>query len=221
MRTGRNWFSRCRRADATEVDSLIRVVLAEDQALVRGALAALLGLESDIEIVAQAGTGDEALRLVAEHRPDVVITDIEMPGMTGIGLAEELQRTGSATRVIVVTTFGRAGYLRRALDAGVSAYLLKDGPSAELAEAVRRVHAGMRVIDPQLAADAWTERDPLTERERLVLRLAGDGRSAGAIASQIGLSEGTVRNYLSEAIGKLGAGNRIEAARIAREKGWL
>lgn len=181
----------------------------------------MLGLESDIEIVAQAGTGDEALRLVAERRPDVVITDIEMPGMTGIGLAQELQRAGSATRVIVVTTFGRAGYLRRALDAGVSAYLLKDGPAAELAEAVRRVHAGMRVIDPQLAADAWTERDPLTERERQVLRLAGDGLSASAIASQIGLTEGTVRNYLSEAIGKLGAGNRVEAARIAREKGWL
>jgi two-component system response regulator DesR len=144
-----------------------------------------------------------------------------MPEQTGIDVALALQREGSTTRVIVVTTFGRAGYLRRALDAGVSAYLLKDGPAADLAEAVRRVHAGLRVIDPQLALDTWSERDPLTERERLVLRLAGDGLSAAAVAARVGLSEGTVRNYLSDAIGKLGASNRVEAARIAREKGWL
>jgi two-component system response regulator DesR len=199
----------------------IRVVLAEDQGLVCGALAALLRLEDDIDVVAQAADGDEALALVRTHRPSVLVTDIEMPKRTGLELAREVQQLGMSTRVIVVTTFARSGYLRRALDAGVTGYLLKDRPSSELAAAVRTVHAGGRAIDPALALDPWTERDPLSDRERTVLRLAGQGLTAGTIAAQLHLTDGTVRNYLSEAIGKVGAANRIEAARIARERGWL
>lgn len=199
----------------------IRVVLAEDQTLVLGALAALLGLENDIEVVAMASDGASALRLVAEHRPDVLVTDIEMPVMTGIELAAAVRRDHPKTRVAIVTTFARPGYLRRALDAGVSGYLLKDAPASELAEAIRRINMGLRVIEPTLAVDAWTERDPLSERERAVLKLAGDGSSSHEIAGKLGLSDGTVRNYLSEAIGKLGAANRVDAARIARERGWL
>jgi two-component system response regulator DesR len=199
----------------------IRVVIAEDQALVRGALAALLALEGDIDVVAQAADGDEALALVARHRPAVLVTDIEMPGRTGLELARDLRGRDSGTRVIIVTTFARSGYLRRALDAGVAGYLLKDRPSSELAAAVRAVHAGGRAIDPALALDSWTDRDPLSERERTVLRLAGEGLTAGSIAAQLHLSDGTVRNYLSEAIGKVGGTNRIDAARIARDRGWL
>jgi two-component system response regulator DesR len=200
---------------------MIRVVLAEDQALVRGALAALLGLEGDIDVVAQAADGEEALALVQQHRPHVLVTDIEMPRRTGLELANELRAGDLATRIIIVTTFARSGYLRRALDAGVAGYLLKDRPSSELAAAVRTVHGGGRVIDPALALDSWTQRDPLSERERTVLRLAGEGLTAGSIAAQLHLTDGTVRNYLSEAIGKVGGANRIEAARIARERGWL
>ena len=200
----------------------IRVVIAEDQAMVLGALAALLEMEDDIEVVARARTGDEALKLVQEHRPEVFITDIEMPGRTGLEVAAELKRRGALVRVIILTTFARAGYLRRALEAGASGYLLKDMPAEQLADAVRRVRTGLRVIDPQLAAEAWTnEPDPLTDRERQVLRLAGEGVASSDIALQLNLSEGTVRNYLSEAISKLGAANRVEAARIARSKGWL
>ncbi|HZW98762.1 MAG TPA: response regulator transcription factor, partial [Trueperaceae bacterium] len=203
----------------------VRVVIAEDQAMVRGALAALLELEGDIEVVAQASDGDEALALVKEHEPDVLVTDIEMPGSTGLELAAavaELRHRGElATKVVILTTFARAGYLRRALDAGAAGYLLKDAPASQLADALRRVHAGGRAVDPELAVEAWGEEDPLTDRERRVLRLAAEGHTTAAIASALGLSEGTVRNYLSEAIGKLGASNRIEAARIAREKGWL
>ena len=203
----------------------MRVVIAEDQAMVRGALAALLELEGDIEVVAQASDGDEALALVKEHEPDVLVTDIEMPGSTGLELAAavaELRQRGElATKVVILTTFARAGYLRRALDAGATGYLLKDAPASQLADALRRVHAGGRAVDPELAVEAWGEEDPLTDRERRVLRLAAEGHTTAAIASALGLSEGTVRNYLSEAIGKLGASNRIEAARIAREKGWL
>jgi two-component system response regulator DesR len=200
---------------------VIDVVLAEDQGLVRGAIAALLELEGDIRVVAQCADGEEALHAVEKHVPDVLVTDIEMPKRTGLELAAELQQRKNAARIIIVTTFGRAGYLRRALDAGVSGYVLKDRPASELAAAVRKVHAGGRVIDPDLAVDSWTERDPLTERERAVLRLAGEGLASAAIAAQLHLSEGTVRNYLSEAIGKTGGANRIEAARIARERGWL
>jgi two-component system response regulator DesR len=199
----------------------IRVVIAEDQAMVRGALAALLAIEGDIEIAGQAQNGREALDLVAKLAPDIVLTDIEMPELTGLELAAELKRRRLPVRVVILTTFARAGYLRRALDAGVSGYLLKDAPAATLANAIRRIRAGGRVIDPELAAEAWTEADPLTDRERQVLRYAGEGAGGAEIAERLRLSEGTVRNYLSEAISKLGASNRTEAARIARQKGWL
>lgn len=190
--------------------------------MVLGALAALLEMEDDIEVVARARSGDEALRLIQQVRPQVFITDIEMPVLTGLEAAAELKRRNLPVKVIILTTFARAGYLRRALDAGAAGYLLKDMPAEQLADAVRRVHRGLRVIDPQLAAEAWTdEPDPLTERERQVLRLAGDGVGSLDIANELNLSEGTVRNYLSEAMSKLGAANRVEAARIARSKGWL
>lgn len=200
---------------------MIRVLIAEDQGLVLGALAALLELETDIEVVGRARDGAEALEMIGTSKPDVVLTDIEMPRMTGLELAAELKRRGTPTRVVIVTTFGRSGYLRRALDAGAAGYLLKDAPAERLAEAVRRVHQGLRAIDPDLAAAAWDEADPLTDRERQVLRLAGEGKSSSKIAAELHLSEGTVRNYLSEAISKLGADNRVEAARLARQKGWL
>ncbi|HSS52708.1 MAG TPA: response regulator transcription factor [Thermoanaerobaculia bacterium] len=201
---------------------MIRVLLAEDQSMVLGALAALLDLEPDIEVVGRAHDGREALAMLEAARPDVVLTDIEMPNLTGLELAAELKRRGSPARVVILTTFGRSGYLRRALDAGAAGYLLKDAPSERLAEAVRRVHAGLRAIDPDLAAAAWDdEADPLTDRERQVLRLAADGQPSARIATELHLSEGTVRNYLSEAISKLGAENRVDAARIARQKGWL
>jgi two-component system, NarL family, response regulator DesR len=200
---------------------MIRVLLAEDQSMVLGALAALLELEPDIEVVGRAHDGREALALLDTARPDVVLTDIEMPNLTGLELAAELKRRGSPARVVILTTFGRSGYLRRALDAGAAGYLLKDAPAERLAEAVRRVHAGLRAIDPELAAAAWEEADPLTDRERQVLRLAAEGHPSARIAAELHLSEGTVRNYLSEVISKLGAENRVEAARIARQKGWL
>lgn len=198
----------------------IRVVLAEDQTMVLGALAALLEMEGDISVVAQACNGKEALEAVLTHRPDVFITDIEMPEMSGLDVAGVL-KNHPTTRVIIVTTFARTGYLRRALDAGAAGYILKDRPVQDLAKAVRRVHQGLRVIDPELATEAWGEPDPLTERERQVLRLAAEGATTSDIAAHLGLSKGTVRNYLSEAISKLGAANRVEAGRIAREKGWL
>lgn len=199
----------------------ITVVLAEDQLMVLGALATLLGLEADIAVLGTASDGEEALRLVESLRPDVLLTDIEMPQMTGLEVATEVRRRGLPTQVVVLTTFGRSGYLRRALDAGVVGYLLKDAPAGTLAQAIREVHAGRRAIDPQLAADAWGEPDPLTDRERQVLRLAGDGLANAEIAGQLHLSEGTVRNYLSEAMSKLGASNRVAAARLARDRGWL
>jgi two-component system, NarL family, response regulator DesR len=200
---------------------VIRVVIAEDQTMILGALAALLEIEEDLEVVGQARSGPEAVELTLRQRPDVLLTDIEMPGLTGLDVAAEVRTRGSAARVIILTTFARPGYLRRALDVGAAGYLLKDAPSAQLADAIRRVAAGGRAIDPSLAAEAWTEPDPLTDRERQVLRLADEGLSGEAIARQLRLSDGTVRNYLSEAIGKLGAKNRTEAARLARQKGWL
>ncbi len=200
---------------------MIRVVIAEDQSMVLGALAALLETEQDIEVIGRARDGREALELVERLAPDVLISDIEMPESTGLEVASEIQRRRLATKVIILTTFARGGYLRRALDAGAAGYLLKDAPAADLANAVRRVMQGLRAVDPALAQEAWSERDPLTDRERQVLRLAADGRSGAAIAGELGLSEGTVRNYLSDAIAKLGAGNRVEAARLARQKGWL
>ncbi|MEA9565449.1 response regulator transcription factor [Xanthomonas sp. WHRI 8932A] len=200
---------------------MIRVLLAEDQALLRGALVALLGLEEDIEVVGSAGDGEAAWRELQRLQPDVLVTDIEMPGLSGLELAQRIQRQALPVRVMIVTTFARPGFLRRALDAGVAGYLLKDAPAEQLVSALRQVHRGGRVIDPQLAMDAWVEADPLSERERTVLRLAGEGRSASEIAQQLQLSHGTVRNYLSECIGKLGVANRIEAYRLARQKGWL
>lgn len=200
---------------------MIRVIIAEDQSLVLGALAALLDIEPDIDIVGTATDGARALHLVESLRPDVLVTDIEMPELTGLELAGEIARRKLPTRVIIVTTFGRGGYLRRALDAGAAGYLLKDSPADELADAVRNVHAGGHAIDPELARDAWGERDPLTDRERAVLRLAGEGLSGAAMAAKLFLAEGTVRNYLSSAISKLGAANRVEAARLARDRGWL
>ncbi len=199
----------------------LRVVIAEDQAMILGALAALLETEGDIQVVGQARDGREALKLTISEKPDLLLADIEMPEMTGLEVAAEIKRERLPVRVVILTTFARAGYLRRALDTGASGYLLKDSPASALADALRRIHAGGRVIDPELAVEAWTEADPLTERERQVLRHAGEGASGGEIAAKLNLSEGTVRNYLSEAISKVGASNRTEAARIARQKGWL
>jgi len=199
----------------------ITVVLAEDQLMVLGALSTLLELEADITVAGSASDGEEALHLVETLRPDVLLTDIEMPAMTGLEVAAEVRRRRLPTRVVILTTFARGGYLRRALDAGAVGYLLKDAPASALAQAVRDVHAGGRAIDPVLAADAWGEPDPLTDRERQVLRLAGDGLANVEIAGQLHLSEGTVRNYLSGAMSKLGASNRVAAARQARDRGWL
>ena len=200
---------------------MIRVLLAEDQAMVRGALSALLSLETDIDVLGSAADGEAAWRELQRLKPDILVTDIEMPGLTGLELAQRVQRHELPIKVVILTTFARPGFLRRALDAGVCGYLLKDSPAEQLADAIRRVRHGGRAVDPQLAIDAWSESDPLNDRERQVLRLAGDGLSAGDIATLLNLSAGTVRNYLSEAIGKLGATNRIEASRLARQKGWL
>jgi len=200
---------------------MIRIVLAEDQAMVRGALSALLGLEPDIEVLGSAADGEAAWRMLQQLQPDILVTDIEMPGLSGLELAQRIARQQLPIKVVIVTTVARSGFLRRALDAGVCGYLLKDAPAERLADALRQVQRGGRAIDPQLALDAWSQADPLNDRERQVLRLSGDGRSASEIASQLGLSHGTVRNYLSECIGKLGVANRIEAYRLARQKGWL
>ncbi len=201
---------------------MIRLLLADDQALVRGAMAALLGLEPDLEVVAEVGRGDEVLAAVVRHQPDVCVLDIEMPGLDGIEATAGLKAAGLATRILVVTTFGRPGYLRRALEAGASGFVVKDTPAAQLADAVRRVHAGLRVVDPQLAQESLVGGpNPLSEREVDVLRLAVQGDSASSIARALFLSAGTVRNHLSSAIGKTGAATSIEAALIARDNGWL
>lgn len=200
---------------------MIRVLVAEDQAMVLGALSALLELAGDIQVVARAPDGAAALDLIRIHKPDVIVSDIEMPGLTGIELAAMLTAEKNPARVLIVTTFGRPGYLRRALDAGVRGYLLKDTPSDQLADAVRKIAAGGNAVAPELAEAAWGVIDPLSEREREVLRLAEQGRSNKEIADALGLSLGTVRNYLYEAAQKLDAQNRVEAARIARANGWL
>ncbi len=201
---------------------MIRVLIAEDQSLVLGALATLLGLEEDIEVVATAADGQVAMNELARAGSvDLVLTDIEMPNMTGLELAETVRQEFPDTRVAIVTTFGRAGYLRRALEAGVRGYLLKDTPAEQLADAVRRIARGERVIAPELALSAWDGRNPLTERQQQVLRLAGDGMATRAIGEKLHLAEGTVRNYLSEAISELEAANRIDAYRLARQQGWL
>jgi len=200
----------------------IRIVIADDQALVRGALAALLALEPDIEVVGVAADGEEALTMVGSIAPDVCLMDIQMPGVDGIEATRLLRAASPATRVLIVTTFARPGYLRSALDAGAAGFMAKDAPAEELADAVRRVHSGLRVLDPALAEESLFEgANPLSDRERQVLRLAADGRSAAAIASEVFLSAGTVRNHLSSAIGKTGAGNRAQAVRIAQDKGWV
>jgi two-component system response regulator DesR len=200
----------------------IRVLIAEDQALVLGALAALLRMEDDIDVAGTAANGRDALAQCRTLQPDIVLTDVEMPHMTGLELAVALADAGLGCKVVIVTTFARSGYLRRALEAGVRGYLLKDAPAETLAAAIRQVHAGARAIAPELALESWSAgQDPLSERERQVLRLAGEGKTSAEIAKLVHLSEGTVRNYLSEAISKLGAGNRIEAYRTARNAGWL
>lgn len=199
----------------------ITVVLAEDQGMVLGAFAELLGLQPDITVLATADNGSDALAAVQVHEPDVLLTDIEMPGHSGLDLAEELHQRGSATKVLIVTTFARGGYLRRAMEAGVSGYVLKDAPIGELVDALRRVQAGERVVAQELAIAAWDHADPLTGRERELLREVAEGASNADIARRLHLAEGTVRNYLSTAMAKLGARNRAEAAKTARERGWL
>jgi two-component system response regulator DesR len=201
---------------------VIRVMLAEDQRMVRGALAALLGLEADLEVVGEASGGEEAVAVAARTRPDVVLLDIEMPGRDGLAAAPEIRAAVPDCKIMILTTFGRPGYLRRAMEAGASAFLVKDGPAQELAAAIRRVVAGERVIDPALAAAALSAGpNPLSPRERDVLDAGADGSTIADIAGRLHLSEGTVRNYLSSAINKVGARNRIEAVHTARAQGWL
>ncbi|OIQ46543.1 MAG: DNA-binding response regulator [Gammaproteobacteria bacterium MedPE] len=200
---------------------MIKILIAEDQSMVLGALSALLDLEDDFTVVATAENGEQAMSLAQQHDVDIVLTDIEMPKMTGIELAQALQRINYTAKVMILTTFTRSGYLRRAMDAGVKGYLLKDAPSDSLAQAVRQIHQGKVIVAPELITQAWGEVDPLTDKERKVLRLAYEGKTTEQISKAIYLSAGTVRNYLSEASSKLGAANRIEAARIAKQNGWL
>ncbi|HET8970773.1 MAG TPA: response regulator transcription factor [Candidatus Nanopelagicales bacterium] len=201
---------------------MIRVLLADDQHLVRGALAALLSMEGDIEVVREVGRGDEVAAAVSDAAADVALLDIEMPGMDGIEVTEQLRDRAPGCRVLVVTTFGRPGYLRRAMAAGASGFMVKDAPAEQLADAIRRVHQGLRVVDPSLAAQTLATGDsPLTDRERDVLRAARDGGTVADIARALSLSEGTVRNYLSAAIAKTQARTRAEAARLATDHGWL
>ena len=201
---------------------VIRILLADDQHLVRGALAALLSLEEDLEVVGEVGRGDEVLQRVRELQPDVVLLDVEMPGLDGLAAASVLTTEAPETRVLIVTTFGRPGFLRRAMESGALGFVVKDAPAEQLADAVRRVARGERVVDPALAAQTLAEgTSPLTGRERDVLTAARDGATVADIAAKLVLSEGTVRNYLSSAISKTGARNRVEALRLADERGWL
>ena len=200
----------------------IRLLLADDQALVRGAMAALLDMESDLKVVAEVGRGDDVAAAVRAHEVDVALLDVEMPGMDGVAAAREVRRVFPSCRVLMVTTFGRAGYMRQAMAAGASGFIVKDTPARQLADAVRRVHEGLRVVDPALAAQSLAQGDsPLTEREADVLRAARDGGTVADIARELHLSEGTVRNHLSSAIGKTGARTRAEAVRLALDNGWL
>ena len=201
---------------------MIRVLLADDQALVRGALAAMLSIESDIEVVAEVGSGDEVVPAARRTSPDVALLDVQMPGKDGLTAAAELRKAMPGCRVVVCTTFGRPGYLARAMAAGAAGFVVKDAPPEQLVEAVRRVHAGLRVVDPALAAESLASgASPLTEREREVLLAASDGGTVSDVARTLHLSEGTVRNHLSSAIGKTGARTRAEAARLAEDRGWL
>jgi two-component system, NarL family, response regulator DesR len=200
----------------------IRLLIADDQALVRGAMAALLDLEPDLEVVAEVGRGDEVVAAARANDVDVALLDIEMPGMDGVAAARELRAALPGCRVLMVTTFGRPGYLRQAMAAGASGFVVKDTPARQLADAVRRVHQGLRVVDPTLAAESLARGDsPLTLRESDVLRAAADGKTVVDVAAELHLSEGTVRNYLSSAIAKTGARTRAEAVRLAVERGWL
>lgn len=201
---------------------MIRLLLADDQALVRGAMVALLDMEPDLTVVAEVGRGDEVVAAVRGHAVDVALLDVEMPGLDGVAAAREVRREVPGCRVLMVTTFGRAGYLRQAMAAGASGFVVKDTPARQLADVVRRVHAGLRVVDPALAAQSLAEGDsPLTERESDVLRAAREGGTVADIARELRLSEGTVRNHLSAAIGKTGARTRAEAVRLAVNHGWL
>ena len=199
----------------------MRVLLAEDQGMLRGALSSLLGMEPDIEVVGQAENGEQALDMIRKLKPDLCVLDIEMPVMTGLDVAEQLRADKDPCLVIILTTFSRAGYFQRAMKAGARGFLLKDSPIDELATALRNVFAGKRAVSPELALSFWETENPLTEREREVLRLARDGMSAGDIAAQLFLTAGTVRNYWSEAIQKLEAKNRVDAIAIAAKNGWL
>jgi len=201
---------------------VIRVLIADDQALVRGALVALLRLENDIEVVAEVGSGAEAVVAARTHNPDVALLDVQMPGMDGLTAAAELHAVAPTCRVIVCTTFGRPGYLARAMAAGAAGFVVKDAPPEQLVDAVRRVHSGLRVVDPVLAAESLASgRSPLTPREHEVLLAAARGGTVAEVAKQVGLSQGTVRNHLSAAIGKTGARTSADAVRLAEERGWL
>ncbi len=201
---------------------MIRLLLADDQALVRGALAALLDLEPDLQVVAEVGRGDEVVPAATEHRADVALLDVEMPGLDGIAATAALRRALPSCRVLIVTTFGRPGYLRRALEVGASGFVVKDTPARQLADAVRRVHSGLRAVDPALAEESLVSgASPLSAREAEVLRAARDGGTVADLARVLHLAEGTVRNHLSAAIGKTGARTRAEAVRLAEESGWL
>ena len=204
---------------------MIKVYLVEDQALVRDAVAALLSLDFNIEVIGQASNGQDALNeinaLSKDLHPDIVLTDIEMPSMNGIELSEQIAAKYPAINMVIMTTFSRAGYIRRSLSAGVKGFILKEAPSEELINALKKVMQGQKVIDPELAINALDDTDPLTDKERKALKLASDGLKTSEIAKQLYISEGTTRNYLSDAIAKLNATNRIDAARIARQKGWL
>ncbi|MFN3709266.1 MAG: response regulator [Alishewanella aestuarii] len=198
----------------------MNILLAEDQAMVRTALASLLRLEANMQVT-EAVDGNTALQQLKQHSFDMLLTDIEMPGASGIELAQYVQQQKLATKVVIITTFGRAGYVKRAMDAGVGGFLLKDAPVEQLVQAMQQVMTGKKVVDSELLLNSLGEQDPLTEKERQALRLAAEGKSTGEIASALYIAEGTARNYLSEAISKLNAANRIDAARIARQKGWL
>jgi len=204
-----------------DINKKIKVIIAEDQALIRGALTALLNLEADIEIIGEAENGVEAGKLLDKSSPDILLTDIEMPLMSGLELAQITAKKHPDIKTVIITTFGRAGYIKRALTMGVRGFLLKDTPSEELAAALRKVMQGKKVIDPELAIAALDDVDPLSDKERKALKLAGEGKTTHDIAQLLFLSEGTIRNYLSECIAKLNATNRIDAARIAQQKGWL
>lgn len=200
---------------------MIRVLVVEDQAMIRGAICALLSLEDNIDVVAQAENGKQAKTLMAQHTIDIVLTDIEMPEVTGIELAEFIADYNTDIKTIIMTTFSKVGYIKRSLQAGVKGFILKEAPSEELVDTVNQVYNGRKVIDPELAISALGDNDPLSDKERKALRLASEGLKTGEIANKLFLSEGTIRNYLSECIAKLNASNRVDAARIAKQKGWL